>query len=100
MEFLREEVKMYLQPDHGCPQTCSSRPGCVVHCQKRANRNISGSGTLVYWSIYLTKCLFFLGLIWGGFALWTKRLRPDLNAQRLADQKLDQARADLKEVNS
>ena len=21
-EFLREEVKIYRQPDHGCPQTC------------------------------------------------------------------------------
>ena len=60
----------------------------------------SGGGTFAYWSIFMTKCLFFTGLIWISLVLWSKRLRPDLQAQKLADDAIDKARTDLIEVNS
>lgn len=85
----------------GCRVIFNVCPSAVLAPGDLASKNgYSGGGTLVYWSISLTKCLFFMGLIWGSLALWTKRMRPDLNAQRLAEQDLEQALADLKEVNS
>lgn len=58
----------------------------------------SGVGTWAWWSIYLIKVAVFLVTLGAAAVLWTTRLRPDLNAQRLADQELEQARADLKET--
>jgi hypothetical protein len=55
----------------------------------------SGAGTSVWWLIWWAKWLFFILILGLAAALWTLRLRPDLNAQRVADKKLNKTHADL-----
>ena len=57
-----------------------------------------GGGTVSFWAIYAAKALFIWGVFCSGIALWTRQLRPDLTAQRLAGIELDQARKALKET--
>ena len=56
-----------------------------------------GGTTLVFWAIYLTKITFMVAILGFGLALWTRRLRPDLTAQRLANIELDQTKTALRE---
>lgn len=65
-----------------CPNSITA-PGVAAIAQGH-----SGGGSFLFWAIYLGKLVFALVVMGCGLALWTMRLRPDLNANQLAREAL------------
>lgn len=60
----------------------------------------SGGGQFLFWLIYMGKLLFMAAMAGLALVLWTARLRPDLEAQRLADKALQSAQQALTDAQA